>query len=267
MSSKVYVCACCTEMYQSDGICRDCNEALVPVENLPCSECGADMEIDAKGCPKCGHRNETIVSKLPKAKERNTALQNFDGQVLIDLMFAPVGLGKFRKNYGYLTTGPNSEEYITAIEKALEKTSEKRITLRLQGGPRRWALKKQGTLGRLFNIGIDSILWAAVYFAVLVYVIGSHRSGGVLRNMGLGSEQIRGGFAMAWFFISYFVYTALPEAILGSTVGGLICRSAVVDDYGNYLSLGQALARQITKFFSPIQLFFGGDEDYEVVKR
>ena len=196
-----------------------------------------------------------------------TGLENFDGQVLIDLMYNPVGLSEFRAKYPYLSNGPYGPDYIEAIEKALAKTKEKRIRMRLEGSPRRWALRKQGTIGRLFNIAIDVVLWGALFFGGLVFFIGSHKSGGLLRAMGLGANNIRSGFAFIWFVVSYFGYTALAEAVLGSTIGGLICRVAVVDEHCRPLTLSQTFFRQMTKFLSPIVLLFGPEEDYEVVKR
>ena len=288
-----YLCAQCTKKYATDGICTDCNISLIPLYTIDCPECGAELKAEAKHCSHCGkalqcacsncgsileagdafcadcgRKNEATVAPMEKAKDRSKDLDHINGQELIDLMYNPVGLNEFKKNYPYLTTGPNSEEYETAVERAMGKTKEQPILLRLAAGPRMWAITKPGMIRRLFNIVIDVALWGAIYMAILVMVIGSHKGGGILRAIGLGSESIRGGFAFLWFVVSYFGYTAVAEAFLGSTLGGFICGVSVVNDYGCKFTLGQAFGRSITKYLYPLNFLMGpGDEDYEVVKK
>lgn len=285
-----FVCPSCVERFADDGICPECNIALMPVNTIPCPECGSELPSDAKHCSycgtalqnkckncgtilgaedvfcsDCGHKNESTPVEFSKAKKATIDI-NCSGKELVDLMYDPVPLSVFHSKYGFLSTGPNSEEYNLAIEKGLNLAKEKPIIMRFNSYPRRWAILKPGKIRRFITMLIDCIGWIALFLGVLVLVIGNHKSGGLLRSVGLGADSIRGGFAFIWFILSYFVYTAGAEFLLGTTIGGLITGTRVVNDYGKSLTAWELFKRQFRRLFFPITVFMGAlNDDHEIV--
>ena len=239
-----------------------------------CSNCGTVLEADDLFCPDCGKKNKGSVSgekskgsvkDQPQAKKKQSEFSNIKGKALIDLMYAPLCLSEFHSRYPFLATGPDSQEYELAVERGCNATKKQPEILRIQSTPRFWALQKPGMFRRLLTIFVDLCIWGGMFMAGLVFLIGSHKSGGMVRTLAMG-ESLRPIFALLWFVISCFIYTAVAEAYLGSTIGGFVAGTRVVNPYGNNLTLGEATGRQFLKFLSPILFIFGpGNSDYEVV--
>jgi len=286
-----YLCPQCVKRYSTDGICSDCNISLTAIYTIQCKDCESELKADAKHCshcgasiqntcsncgtildgddmfcPDCGNRNDNSVEKPAEAKQRSTKSQKITGKDMVDLLMNPVGLSKFLSSYPYLATGPNSEEYETAIEKGSNAAKKHGVELLMQTRPRQWALLKPGMIRRIMTILFDVFIWGAFFAGMLTVIIGSHKGGGILRAIGLGSAPMRSGAAFIWFGISLFGYTALAESVLGSTIGGFLCGTRVVNEYGNKLTVSQAFFRQFTKLLYPLNFIFGpGTDDYEVV--
>jgi uncharacterized RDD family membrane protein YckC len=178
-------------------------------------------------------------------------------------MYEPVGLKDFHNHYSFLSTGPDSEEYITAIERGLSATKETPIIVRFGSYPRRWAIKKPGVFRRLLTMIIDVPLWGAFCFLVLAAVIGSHEGGGLFRTLGL--NNLRGAFAAIWVPLSYFVYNVGAEFLFSTTIGGLLAGTRVVNDYGNKLTLWEIIKRQFSRLITPLLVITGGAGDHEIV--
>ena len=283
-----FICARCTKRFSSEGICPDCNLSLIPLETIACDECGSEVKPDAKFCPQCGNvlhnkcencgtiltsedafcsdcgkKNPNSGLNLPEAKERDANCCSVSGDELIKLMYEPVGLKDFHNHYSFLSTGPDSEEYITAIERGLSATKETPIIVRFGSYPRRWAIKKPGVFRRLLTMIVDVPLWGAFCFLVLAAVIGSHEGGGLFRTLGL--NNLRGAFAAIWVPLSYFVYNVGAEFLFSTTIGGLLAGTRVVNDYGNKLTLWEIIKRQFSRLITPLLVITGGAGDHEIV--
>lgn len=291
-SPASYLCGRCTRRFSEDGICPECNLSLIPVDTIPCLECGSELKPDAKFCSHCGNvlqgkcdncgtvlmpddlfcsdcgkKNPSTKLDLPKAKQRQEDISNVGGDELIELMYSPVNLRDFHNNFSFLSTGPDSEEYNTAIERGLEVAKEPPIIVRLGSYPRRWAIKKPGLFRRFLTMIIDMPLWIGFCLVVLAVVIGSKDGGGLLRALGMRAEGPRGLFALIWCPLSYLVYTAGAEILFGTTIGGLVAGTRVVNDYGNSLTPWEIVKRQFSRLIAPLMAIMGGNGDHEIVVR
>lgn len=287
-----FICARCTSRFSNDGICPDCNISLVPLSTTACEDCGAELKPDAKFCshcgrvlqskcencgtilssedifcPDCGKKNNDSATELPEAKTRNEECCSASGEELVELMYSPVNLRDFHNNYSFLSTGPDSEEYNLAIERGLKVAKDKPVIMRFGSYPRRWAIQKPGYFRRLITMLIDVPLWGAFCFLILAAVIGSHEGGGLIRALGISSEAPRGIFALIWVPLSYFVYTAGAEILFGTTPGGLLGGTRVVNEYGNRLTAWQVIKRQFSRLITPLLVITGGAGDHEIVVR
>lgn len=113
-------------------------------------------------------------------------------------------------------------------------------------------------------MAVDSLLWFLMFTMILELLVGDKPGGGILRSIS-AEEGLRSIFILSWFFGSYFIYTALPEYIMGTTIGGLVFGSRVVNEYGNKLTFWQIIKRQIKRIFAPILLIFWQSRDNEIV--
>ena len=287
-----FVCPSCVRRFASDGICPDCNIELMPVETVACNDCGSEIKPDAKFCPQCGSvqqnkcencgrilgiedvfcpdcgkKNSDSQLDLPEAKQRDESICSASGEELIELMYSPVNLRDFHNHYSFLSTGPNSEEYNLAIERGLKIAKETPVIMRFNSYPRRWAIQKPGYFRRFITMILDVPLWGVFCFLVLALVIGSHEGGGLIRALGITSKSLRGIIAFIWLPLSYFVYTAGAEILFGSTLGGLIAGTRVVDEYGNRLTAWEIIKRQFSRLITPLLVITGGAGDHEIVVR
>ena len=294
MSEKplVYICPKCVQKYSSDGICEECNISLVPLDNLDCPECGAELKKNARHCskcgtvvqskckncgtildaddafcPDCGTKTTNEVAELKEAKTRSEESDLVSGEQMIDLVYNPRPLHQFHEEFPFLRE-PETEAYEAAIEKGLALAKEPPVIVRLGSYPRRWAIQRPGSFRRALVMLIDTALWIALLVFIMNLVAGGENSGGLMRSMGVTEKGPIAIFRLIWFISSYFIYTIGAEYVLWTTVGGLIMGTRVVDEYGNKLSLWELIKRSIGRLFAPVLFLFGGlANDHEIVIR
>ncbi len=270
-SPTSYICGSCLKRYATDGICQDCKISLVAIDTIPCPSCGSELPADATFCTHCGvslesrcsncgtalgaedlfcqtcgTKNETAPAPLPQSKSKSDVQLDLTPEDVLGLVYEPVSLREFRSKFSALTTGPDSAEYNLAIERGLSIAEEPPEIVRLGTYPRFWAIDRPFILKRLMTMAVDSFAW------LVLYLVGLELSEHPL-------------FVLIWLVGSYFLYTAVAERKLGTTLGGLIFGTRVVNEYCNPLTMGQIIGRQIKRIFAPILLIFWQSQDNEIV--
>ncbi len=246
---------CEAQIDETDKYCSSCGQVVTEGESRACPGCGCGVAGNRNLCGNCGFDfNENHpVEETQMAKE------------VLELMHSPVRLSDFKHRYPYLTKGKFDTVYVRVIEKTVEMGKSVQIAHHLASFPRSWGIQKVGLLRRFITLFIDWPIVLAMFLGGLAFFIGSAVEPGILGLQGGGKTV----FAWAFFFISYFLYFAGTEFILGASIGGLCCGVRVVDEFGNKQRFSAIFKRNLYKLIpliGPHAMAPYVKPDHEVVK-